>query len=99
VDCIEMVPLTELAARGSAAAAAEAGVPVAERADVWRARYVARQARLRRDQDERHARLAAKAHEKLRVLEADPDDAQAAKKRAAILSAIERARTRRLNRP
>jgi electron transport complex protein RnfB len=99
VDCIEMVPLADLAARGSAAAEAEAGVPVAARADLWRTRYTARQARLAREALGRDARLAAKAQEKLAALAADPDHAQAAKKRAAILSAIERARTRRAGRP
>jgi electron transport complex protein RnfB len=99
VDCIEIVPLAELAARGSAAAAAEAAVPVADRADLWRARFTARTARLAREQLEREARLSGKAQEKLRASGADPGDAQAARKRATILTAIERARTRRLSRP
>jgi electron transport complex protein RnfB len=99
VDCIEMVPLADLAARGSAAAKAEAGVPVAVRADLWRARHTARQARLAREALGRDARLAAKAQEKVAALAADPDQALAARKRAAILSAIERARTRRASRP
>jgi electron transport complex protein RnfB len=99
VDCIEMVPLTELAMRGSAAAAAEADVQVADRADLWRTRHAARQARRAREDRERDARLAEKAREKLRALEADPDDLQTARKRAAVLAAIERARVRRLSRP
>jgi electron transport complex protein RnfB len=98
VDCIEMMPLAELAVRGSAAAAAEADVPVAARADLWRTRYAARNSRLAREALEHDLRLAARAQQKLEALDADPDQPLAAKKRAAILSALERARARRADR-
>jgi electron transport complex protein RnfB len=97
VDCIEMLPLSELAARGNVSASSEASIPVASRAGLWRTRHAAKQARHRREEHERETRLAAKAQEKLAALDSNPDDPQSGRKRAAILAAIKRARTRRLS--
>jgi electron transport complex protein RnfB len=87
-----MLPLSVLAARGSAAARAEANVPVAQHAQEWRARYHARNERLIRERAQRDQRLAAKASEKLESLRDEPG---AARKRAAIEAALQRARARR----
>jgi hypothetical protein len=80
-----------LAARGSAAAQAEANIPVAQHAQRWRARYHARNARLVRERAQREQRLGDKAREKLESL---GDDASAARKRAAIEAALQRARAK-----
>jgi Na+-translocating ferredoxin:NAD+ oxidoreductase subunit B len=90
VDCIEMVQLGDLARRG----AVIANPGQEQRAAQARARYLLHQTRLAREGEERAARLAAKAGQKLRGLEQDfaPD---VERKRAAIRAALERARARR----
>jgi electron transport complex protein RnfB len=95
VDCIEMLPLADLVRRGAAALRPQIDVPVAAHAARWRARTLARQLRLTREQGQRDQRLAAKAQEKLRMLDAMPEDADRDRKRAAVRAAIERARARR----
>jgi electron transport complex protein RnfB len=92
VDCIEMLPLSVLALRGSPAAQAETNVPVAQHAQRWRARYHARNERLACERARREQRLADKAREKL---ESPGEDLGAARKRAAIEAALQRARARR----
>jgi electron transport complex protein RnfB len=92
VDCIELLPLSLLAAHGSAAAQAQLNVPVAQHAQRWRARYHARNERLARERAQRDERLADKAREQLERLGDDPG---AARKRAAIEAALQRARARR----
>jgi electron transport complex protein RnfB len=98
VDCIEMLPLSDLAARGAQSARAEMRVPVAQHARRWRARYAFRQLRLAREKDEREALLAAKAASKLRSLDAIAGEPGIDRKRAAVAAALERARARRRKR-
>ncbi len=95
VDCIALVPLAELARRGSRAAASEAGMSLVERAGIWRARYEAHQLRIVRQREQNDARLAAKAADKLRMLESHPANPDVDRKRAVVQAAIERARARR----
>jgi electron transport complex protein RnfB len=66
-------------------------------ADAARARYLARNARLEREQRENEARLAAKAVAKLDELETRTDLAadELARKKAVVQAALERARARR----
>jgi len=77
VDCIAMVPLPQSEAPWTQAMA-----------DAARARFAFRKLRLARDADERAARLARRAQERL---EQPLPDA----KKAVILAALERARARR----
>ena len=91
VDCIVMYPVTE--ATGWAAWSQPD-------ADAARARHDLRAARLRREQQENDARLAAKAAAKMAAVDAlaPVDDAGAAekeRKRAIIAAAMERARAKK----
>jgi electron transport complex protein RnfB len=95
VDCIDMLVLSELAQRGSVVAANEAHVPVATHAQRWRRRYALRQCRLARAQQQRNARLAAKADEKLEIPETRELAEGGERKRAAVRAALHRARARR----
>jgi electron transport complex protein RnfB len=95
VDCIEILPLATLVERGAEAMRDEADVPVALHAARWRQRYDRRRLRMVRDTQERDRRLAAKAEEKLKMLEELPGGAERDRKRAAVQAAIERARARR----
>lgn len=88
VDCIVMYPVTE---RSGWQAWSQA------EADAARARHGFRALRLRRDSEENDARLAAKAAEKMKAVQAlDPGtaagDAEKERKRAIIAAAMERAR-------
>jgi electron transport complex protein RnfB len=89
VDCIDMIPITGERTGWDAWSQ--------QQADVARDRYVFRNARLKREQAENEARLAAKAAAKLAALSAEqPADeaelAAQARKKAIIQAAIERAR-------
>nr|WP_218909816.1 electron transport complex subunit RsxB [Ralstonia pickettii] len=89
VDCIDMIPVTGERTGWDAWSQ--------QQADVARDRYVFRNARLKREQAENEARLAAKAAAKLAALSAEqPADeaelAAQARKKAIIQAAIERAR-------
>lgn len=95
VDCIDMPALHELARQGSEAARAEADIPVWAHAQRWRARHAWRETRLARDRDERDARMLVKAQGKLEMIAGMGDTEEAARKRAAVMAAIERARARR----
>jgi electron transport complex protein RnfB len=94
VDCIEIVALARVVERGVGALRDQTEVAVGVHASRWRARFEARKARLERERLERDRRLAAKAEEKLEMLDAMADDAQRDRKRAAVQAAIERARAR-----
>jgi len=95
VDCIEIVALAAVVERGAQALRGEIDVPVAAHAMRWRERFTARGLRLKRERQERDQRLASKAEEKLKLLDAMADDPQLDRKRAAVQAAIERARARR----
>lgn len=89
VDCIAMINVTGARTGWDAWSQAQA--------DEARARHVSRAARLRREQAENEARLAAKAAAKLEALQQEPvlSDAEReaqARKKAIIQAAIERAR-------
>jgi electron transport complex protein RnfB len=89
VDCIAMVNVTGTRTGWDAWSQAQA--------DDARARHASRAARLRREQEENEARLAAKAAAKLEALQQEPvlSDAEReaqARKKAIIQAAIERAR-------
>ena len=99
VDCIDMLVLSELARRGSVVAANEAHIPVATHAKRWRRRYALRQCRLARTQQQRSARLAAKADEKLQMPETRELGEGGERKRAAVRAALRRARARRAGAP
>jgi electron transport complex protein RnfB len=79
VDCIAMIP-------------ASVDIAALERAAHYRARYETRNARIRRDEAEHAAALAARKRE----LEAPRDDAAAAKN--AVLAAIARAKAKKSGR-
>ncbi len=95
VDCIDMLSLRELAHRGSRAAASEASTPVAAHAQRWRRRHELHQFRSAHERRERDARLAAKAEEKLRMIDALSTGDGIERKRAVVRAALERARARR----
>jgi electron transport complex protein RnfB len=95
VDCIDLLPLSELGQRGCAVAADQADVPVATHAHRWRWRFERHQRRIARERQERDARLAAKAAEKLRLLDGLGPNEITERKRAAVHAALERARARR----
>jgi len=83
VDCIEMVePPAALAAWGR------------EQADAARERHRRRARRLERVALEDRARLAGEARHTLASLEAGPQDAASARKRAVVEAAVARARAR-----
>ncbi|KJJ99282.1 ferredoxin [Burkholderiaceae bacterium 26] len=89
VDCIDMIPVTGERTGWDAWSQ--------QQADAARDRYVFRNARLKREQAENEARLAAKAAAKLAAVSAEQpaDDAELAaqaRKKAIIQAAIERAR-------
>jgi electron transport complex protein RnfB len=88
VDCIVMYPVTETTGWDAWSQ---------PQADAARARHDARLARLRREKEENDARLAAKAIDKLKAVNAeepvtDAELAEKERKRAIIAAAIERAR-------
>ena len=87
VDCIDLLPLQELAERGCRGAAAEAATPVAAHASRWRSRY---DARLQRTSARGEADAARRA-----TSENGGVDAGGQRKRAAIGAALARARARR----
>ena len=89
VDCIAMVEVTPGKTGWDAWSQ--------QQADAARARHAARHRRLQREREENDARLAAKAADKLRELQAQPaatpdDQAEQQRKKAIITAAIERAR-------
>jgi electron transport complex protein RnfB len=91
VDCISMVEVTGTASGWDAWSQ--------KQADAARARHDFRQRRPIREKEENDARLAAKAAEKLKAIEAEAVDSPArqseqARKKAIIQAAIERARTK-----
>lgn len=94
VDCISMVPLADVALHNKTGWDAWSQA----QADSARARHDLRTLRLQREKQENEARLAAKALEKLKAVEAEPDgvdaaaQAEQARKKAIIAAAIERAR-------
>ncbi|MQQ99504.1 electron transport complex subunit RsxB [Glaciimonas soli] len=92
VDCISMVNVTDTKTGWDAW--------TQQQADDARARHDFRTLRLQREKQENDARLAAKAAEKLKVLEsesaANPEQqAEQARKKAIIQAAIERARLKK----
>ena len=95
VDCIDMVELTTLAGMGNRNAADLARLTVAQAAPAFRARYEFHGLRRTRDAAERAQRLAGKAQEHLRELEAS-GDRDSERKKAVVRAAIERARARRM---
>lgn len=94
VDCIDMIALRDLAQRGSEAARAEMDVAISGHAPRWRDRHTRRTARLAREREERDARMLVKAQGKLGMIAEMGDTPEAARKRAAVMAAIERARAR-----
>ncbi len=89
VDCIAMVSVTPGNTGWSAWSSSQANEA--------RARYHARNARLKREKEENDARLAAKAAAKLRAIDdtealSEPERAEKERKRAIIQAAMERAR-------
>jgi len=93
VDCIDMIPVTGERTGWDAWSQ--------QQADAARDRYVFRNARLKREQAENEARLAAKAAAKLAAVSAEQpaDDAELAaqaRKKAIIQAAIERARQKQV---
>lgn len=99
VDCIDLPALHDLARQGSEAARSEASVAVDAHAQRWRERHAWRQLRLERDREERDARMLVKAQGKLAMIAQMGDTDEAARKRAAVTAAMERARARRAPRP
>ena len=95
VDCIDMVELGALAARGNRHAAELARQSIRDMADIARSRYRFHQFRIAREKTEREDRLAIKADAKLAQLESLPDSHDLERKKAAVRAAIERARARR----
>lgn len=92
VDCIEMVEVSELVRRG-----AHLSDPAPElRAARARGRYTYHQTRIPREREERAARLAAKADAKLSHLDGEMLSAGTEQKRAAVRTALDRARRRRV---
>jgi electron transport complex protein RnfB len=91
VDCIEMLEVSELVRRG--ARIPDAGLET--RAARARGRYTFHQIRIVREREERSARVAAKAKEKLRHLEVGTLSPDVERKRVAVQAALERARARR----
>ncbi|MCW5621825.1 MAG: electron transport complex subunit RsxB [Burkholderiales bacterium] len=94
VDCIELLPMQTLARRGAPSAAVLTAQLVADESARWRARHDWRRQRVARERQEREQRLAHKALEKLRMLDAMTEDADIERKRAVVRAAIERARER-----
>lgn len=92
VDCIAIAPVAELASRGFAVSARNAG-DWRRQARTAKARFEFRRRRLERERAEREARLARKAEHKLASLR--PDDPDGERKRAVIEAALARARARR----
>jgi Na+-translocating ferredoxin:NAD+ oxidoreductase subunit B len=92
VDCIAIVPLTELRSRQFEVIERDAA-DWRGAANEARARFESRNRRREREPVERAARLARKAEHKLATLPAD--DADGARKRAVIEAALARARARR----
>jgi electron transport complex protein RnfB len=95
VDCIEMVELKTLAQNGNRHAAALAAQSVDDMAAIARQRFAFREFRVARERDERAARLAKRARDKLADLEQLPGSHDLQRKKAAIQAAIARARARR----
>jgi electron transport complex protein RnfB len=95
VDCIDMVELITLAQKGNRHAAALAAQSVDDVAAIARQRFAFRELRVSRERDERAARMAKKARNKLADLEQLPGSHGLERKKAAIQAAIERARARR----
>jgi electron transport complex protein RnfB len=89
VDCIEMIPVARLRERGATLSLA-GPAPLESRG-----RYRLRQVRLQREQQETRVRLAEKARAKLRELQMQATTEEMQRKRAAIESALQRARARR----
>jgi electron transport complex protein RnfB len=91
VDCIVMYPVTDDRTGWDAW--------TREQADAARERHDFRTLRLRREQEENEARLAAKAHSRMQALGSEagatPEEAaEKERKRAIIAAAMERARAR-----
>ena len=95
VDCIEMVQLSDLAARGNGAADQLLGLSIDDVATVARRRYEAHQLRIEREAGEREQRLKAKSNAE------SPETGQASlaadkdRKKAIISAALARARAHR----
>jgi electron transport complex protein RnfB len=94
VDCIEMVELSELAARRHVAASRTLEETVEEMATIARGRFELRNQRLEREKRERNERLAGRAAGPSAPDAAARDGAQERKK-ALVQAALERARARR----
>jgi Na+-translocating ferredoxin:NAD+ oxidoreductase subunit B len=92
VDCIEMIPVVQLIERGATLSLDGPG-PLDSRT-----RYRLRRVRLERDRQEMRARLAEKARAKLDELQKQTTAEDVGRKRAAIESALQRARARRASR-
>jgi electron transport complex protein RnfB len=92
VDCIEMVPVAQLLELGATLSLAGPS-PLDSRA-----RYRLRQVRLERDRRETQALLAEKARARLHELQTPATTEDMQRKRAAIESALQRARARRASR-
>ncbi|MEN9867267.1 MAG: hypothetical protein RL748_2857 [Pseudomonadota bacterium] len=93
VDCISMAPLADASLHGKTGWDAWSG----NQASAARARHDWRSQRLAREKQENEERLAAKAREKLKVVEAETNtdaaaQAEQARKKAIIQAALERAR-------
>jgi electron transport complex protein RnfB len=95
VDCIEMVDLSELAARGHVAASRILEQTVEEMAEIARSRFEFRNQRLAREKHERDERLASRGAARLSAPTADPKSAAHSRKKAIVQAALERARARR----
>ena len=95
VDCIEMVELSELAARGHAAASRTLEQSVEDMAAIARSRFEFRDRRLERERRERDERLAVRAAVRVSMPDTDQQCAARDRKKAIVQAALERARARR----
>jgi len=89
VDCIDIIPLHDLALRGADALTSESTIPVANHAQLWRQRYDSHQRRMTSERKRRNSQQTGKG--KKPVVE----EHDLARKRAVIQAALERARARR----
>jgi electron transport complex protein RnfB len=96
VDCIDIADVAGMALAGNREAALLEQESVPQMAALARSRTRFRQIRLAREAGERAERLASKARTTLDALEKHPGGHDTARKKAAVLAALERARARRM---
>ncbi len=101
VDCISVTDLRSLMAQGVQPARVRHALSFGDASDLARARYVARQARMRGQREEISARRSEKAQQKLAQMNSSGDapDAERQRKREVVMQALARARSRRAHDP